>query len=413
MYNVLHLIQASLPVIAGYTIRTHNILINQKRFCNPIALTNKYFKRKNDPDFINRILYIRYPYNKIEDFLLNSSISKNMKLSPFFNIIYRSGLLNSTSFVDKISKTYKIELIHGHTPESFSKYGEKTARALKIPFVYEVRGFQEDTLLTYGNIKRNNRIYKKRKEKEKNIMKKADVLITLGNQMKNTLIDMNIDEEKIKIIPNGVDVDFFKPLISDVKLKSKYANNDSKIIGFIGTIRRLEGLEVLIKAFKRVNEENKHIILLIVGRYHEEYKLALDHLISILDLEDKVHFTGQIPFKDIKKFYSIIDIHVLPRIDVNVNRIVTPLKPLEVMAMSKPLISSKLPALEELIKPNISGEFFKPGDHLDLSEKLKFFLRNENKAMELGKKARKFVEKNYAWRNLAMRYKNIYESLLN
>ncbi len=413
MYNILHLVETSFPVIAGYTVRTHNIILNQKDFANPIALTSRYFKRTNNPEYIKNVCYFRYPSNKILSFMEKTSILHQLRVTPLFNTIYHSRLANSTRFIKRLSSQYQIDLIHGHTPESFSKYGEKTARNLKIPFVYEIRGFQEETLLTYGSITKKSRLYKKRKKREINLMTKADLIITLGISMEKEIRYMGINGEKLKIVPNGVDVDYFKPNKINLNLKERLFPKDVKIIGFIGTVRRLEGLEILIKALNIVKKPNENVQLFIIGRCHDIYKAALNRLINSLNLNKNVQFIGQVPYEVIKDYYSLIDVHILPRIDSKVTRTVTPLKPLEVMAMSKPLIASKLPALEELIKPKISGELFEPGDYVELAEKIKNLINNKDDADKLGERARKYVVENHSWKSITLKYKKIYDTLLD
>ncbi len=409
--KVLHLLNKSFPEYVGYTIRSHYILFHQKKFAHPYALTRPFFIRKNEADFFETVIYIRYPRNFGKE-VVHKLCYYHPKIIKYYNLVYYSYLQIPKKFIEKIVIKKDIDLIHGHTPYIFSSLGEKVAHKNRIPFVYEVRGLWEDTNVILGLYKENDSKYLEMRQQETDLMKKADAVITLGNLMKKELINRGIEKDKLYVIPNAVDIESFQPIPSDMKLKKTFEIENKHIIAYIGSIREIEGIETLIKTISVVRNELKDIILLLVGGYDRRYYVKLQNLIKKLSLDQVVLFTGNVPPSEINRYYSIADIIVIPRINSRLNRIVTPLKQFEAMAMKKVVIASDLPALREVIKPGISGDLFEPEDINELAKKILYYLTNQKERNKLGDSARNFVKENYDWNIVIDKYRFLYENLL-
>jgi len=410
--NILHLLRWSMPFLSGYTIRSHYILLHQKKMINPLALTSSDFILKNEPDRIEDVIYYRMPLTIGARLFYQPKLFKKVKISGLYGWINRSILKRPKRTIKKIVKDKKIDIIHGHTPYAFAKWGEYVARKVKIPFIYEVRGFWEDTSVGLGRYRENSFKYKKVQKRETKLMKKADMVITLGFSMKEELIRRGLEEERIAIVPNAVDTEKLIPIELNQDLKKKLGIMDYFVIGYVGTIRKIEWIEGLIRAMKLILNKMNNVVLLLVGNCSKRYHKELLNIIKDLNLSNNILFIGQIPKENVNEYYSIIDINVIPRYNTRVNRLVTPLKPLEVMSMAKVVLTSDLPALKELVKPGISGDLFKTGDYKDLANKIIKYLRNPSARKELGIKARQFVEENYDWSIIATKYKDVYKKFL-
>jgi len=411
--RVLHLLNISLPNLSGYSIRSHNILLHQKLFALSFSLTSpKSFPKKN-LDIINNIIYFRYPPDMVNNFFFKYKIFEKLRISKLFDIFYFSCSKIPLIYLRKIVEVQKPDIIHGHSTAKFAKFGEKIARKTKIPFIYEVRGFVEDTLVEQGFIRKNSLKYLIKRRQENNLMKKANLIVTLGKYMKIDLVKRGFDEKKIFIVSNAVDTNLLYPIKPNVDLKKKFGLHNKLIIGYVGSIRRIEGLETLFKAVKILRQNIKNLHVMIIGKYTTKYFRDLKILIKELQIEKNISFSGLVPNNKIQDYYSILDIIVIPRIDSRVTRLVTPLKPLEAMAMGKVLITSDLPALKELVKPNISGDNFKVGNPHDLANILYKYLSDSDLRYRLGLSARKYVENYYDWRIIIKKYLSLYERLLN
>lgn len=411
--RILHLLDYSFPKIGGYSIRSHYILKNQKQFADSFALTKPCFIRKNGPYIYDGVIYFRYPPNKMTSLFYDTSFSKRFKISKLYYQFYFKILRSPNNYLSELVKSLNIDIIHGHSPAEFSKFGEMVSNQKNIPFVYEVRGFWEDTAVSLGLISITDREYWKRRENETSLMRKADAISTLGTSMKRELIQRGINEKKIYVIPNAVDINQFTPKPPNEEILEYLRIKNKKIISYIGSIRPLEGIEILLRAIKKLTKKLDSFMLLLIGKSSSQYRIKLEKIIKNLKIEEYVKFLGQIEPEKIAKYYSISDLITIPRINTRVTRYVTPLKPLEAMAMEKVVLASDLPALRELIKPNVSGDLFKAGDPNDLANKIVKYLNNEKIRIELAKRARKYVERQFSWEKVILKYKNLYQDLLN
>lgn len=418
--KVLHLLQQSLPNNAGYSIRSHYLLKHQKKFLTPYALTRPFFIRNNDVEVYNGVKYHRFPRKLLLELINSLFYTKYFWKKLFFKYSIENILMYlffdvfkvPSRFIEKLVKKNQVDIIHGHTPHIFSRMGYNVSLKLKLPFIYEVRGFWEETKVALGVYKQNGEDYIYNRRKETDLMSRSDAVVTLGEEMSKEIVRRGIDPKKVHVIPNGVDVDRFKPLPTDESLKESLGLSGKFLIGYIGSIRRIEGIEYLIRSLKFLRGEIENLEILLVGSCGDSYKRDLEELARKEGIADKVNLVGRIPVEQVNRYYSILDIVVIPRINARVNRLVTPLKQLEAMAMEKVVITSDLPALKEMIKPGISGDYFKAEDAEDLARKIKLYALDDELNEKLGKSARFYVIKHHSWKHLVKMYLELYKSLL-
>ena len=143
--------------------------------------------------------------------------------------------------------------------------------------------------------------------------------------------------------------------------------------------------------------------------------VVLDNLKNLskeLKLDNDVHFTGRIDHNDVLDYYSVIDIAVYPRKGTKVCEIVSPLKPLEAMAMEKTVIASNVKALSEMVKDNETGLLHAKDDIDDLTRLLEKCLKDKKLTKNLGINARKWVTNNRNWDAVSEKVNNLYKKLI-
>ena len=424
--KVLHLLQNSLPLISGSTIRSKYIFKYQKKFSKIFVLTSFLFKSKKNLEIIGNIPY--YRINNRIAFLLRKNFYFVKHLNNIFYKFFNIDLENKYQYflisifikyyIRKLVKFYKIDIIHQHTHYEVGRYALKVAKKQKIPFIYEVRGFLEENLIANTKYRKNfdlklvKHIYNKIKTNETNLMKKSDLIITLSDSMKKELRKRNIKEKKIKIIPNCTDTDLLQPVETNLKLKNDLKLNGKFVIGYIGRLSWYEGIDILIKAIPFVLKKIQNIKVVLIGNINKDYLKYLKQLSRELNISKYILLLSAIPHREITKYYSIIDIIVLPRLNLNVSRLVTPLKPLESMALKTLVIASDLPALRFTIKPRNTGDLFKAEDPEDLASKIIFYLINPEEKRKIEELARSYVEENFSWKRVVPNYEKIYFNLL-
>lgn len=212
--------------------------------------------------------------------------------------------------------------------------------------------------------------------------------------------------EKFCILPNGVNLDYFKPAAKDPALTHKYQLKDKKVILFVGALdsaHYFKGVNYLIKAMENLSRED--IKLIIVGE--GELRSVYEDMVNSYDLNNRVIFTGYVPDEELVKFYNLADIFVLPSIDKTE---AFGMVLLEAMACAKPVVASSLPGVREVVEVKKNGRLFKPKDVAGLVEQLNVLLNQPELAKEYGLYGRAKVEACYSWSKITEELLKIYQA---
>jgi glycosyltransferase involved in cell wall biosynthesis len=120
---------------------------------------------------------------------------------------------------------------------------------------------------------------------------------------------------------------------------------------------------------------------------------------------------GRVPHDEVIRYYSLIDVFVVPRTNHRVSRLVTPLKPYEAMALERAVVVSDLPALREIVEPGRTGLTFRPEDPDDLAAVLGRLIDDPALRRELGQNARAWILAERTWAKNGARYRELFERL--
>lgn len=276
------------------------------------------------------------------------------------------------------------------------------AKRLGIPFIYEVRGFWEVTHLSRDPHIINTSTYHLTRYMETEVVKYADYVFTLTNAMRDDLVSRGIDSSKIGLLPNSCDPSQFDPAKNkrDKKLAKKLGiPSNIPVIGYIGTFNDYEGLDDLVTACGLLYQKGMKFRLLLVGsKADSEESNKLRSIAMKYEFEHWLIIPGRIEHNEVASYYSLITIAPFTRKPLPVTELVSPLKPLEALAMGKAVVASSVQALSEMIIDETTGLIYEKGNVNDLYDKLLVFLNDSSKCSNLGKNARKWVVENRTWK---------------
>lgn len=278
----------------------------------------------------------------------------------------------------KLNKKFRFDILHSHT---FLPDNLITILFKSIPSI--ITEHSSGFLKTVDENRRSLFLYKE-------IMKKADLIIGPSNELVNTFNKIGISNDKTIYIPNGVDINKFKPMNKPKYILNKYEiDEDSKIILCPRRLETKNGVKYLIKALPNVIEKFKEIKCLIVGDGSEFDKLNM--LVAELDLKKNVIFTGRIQNSEMPKYYAASDIVVLPSLIE-----ATSIAGLEAMAMSKPLIGTNVGGIPQIIDDGKTGIIVPPKNSKELGNAILTLILNDSKRQEFGYYSRKRVETEFS-----------------
>ncbi|WP_418909116.1 glycosyltransferase family 4 protein [Glutamicibacter endophyticus] len=400
--RVVHLVKESRPNLSnGFTSRSHkNFLAEKKAGLEPIVITEPGFPDNNPRthrEFVDGILHIRLGFGDIN----YSQLPVDQFNQLFADLAYEE------------IKNLRPEFIHA----SSGRRGYETALvglALKykteIPLVYEVRSFFEANWTDNTALESTGEIFECRMAIEKVCMDESDRVLTICHTMKDDLVARGIDPNKIGIIPNAVDLDHFSPMQRDVELAATYSLSDFATFGYVSNMDHYrESQETLIEAMAELKQRGVRAKCVLVGggpRADKLKKLAID-----FGVEQEVIFTGAVDHNLIDKYYSLIDVFVVPRIAERAATFVTPLKPFEAMAELKPVVTSDLPALIEITRAPERGLSFAAGNSIALADTLESLFHDEDLQRNLARAGRDWVKEERTWDLNGERYVSEFSKL--
>jgi len=399
--RVLHLVTNSLPYKpAGYTVRTHEIALGQRRLgLDPHVVTRFGFPVQQGVfdaaacDVVDGIPYHRLLPRGRFPWPEDRAFAANVRHAAALVERLRPAVLHAAS-----------KHVNGQVAVALrERYG--------LPVVYEVRGFLEETWLSrHGDGGLGSERYKLAREAETECMRRADLVVTLGEIMKAEIAARGIPEERILVVPNAVDDAFLSPLPDRTLVRNRLGlRSDDVTVGLISTFVGYEGIDVLLRAGRLLIDRGAPIRLLLVGDGAD--RGALERLTDELGLGAATIFTGRVPFADVRDYYSALDVFVTPRLDVRVSHMVTPLKPIEAMGGALPVVASDVRALAEIIEPGVTGLLVPPGDPERLAEALETLVYDPDLRLRLGRSARDWVARDRTWSRNAQRYHDAYTAL--
>ena len=215
--------------------------------------------------------------------------------------------------VNKI-KSWNLDVIHSQTEFAIGTFARLFAKQYNIPLVHTYHTMYEDYIyyITKGYFERSS---KKLLEYFTKFYCEttATELIVPTNKTYKLFKEKYKFEKNINIIPTGIEVErFYDENIDNNELKElrKTLNidKDDFILLFVGRLAEEKNIEFLIRAEKKLKEQNNNIKLLIVGDGPDKEKYEKDA--ESLGLADNIIFTGKTAWEDMPYYYHLADIFV-------------------------------------------------------------------------------------------------------
>jgi PEP-CTERM/exosortase A-associated glycosyltransferase len=272
-----------------------------------------------------------------------------------------------------------------------------------------MRASWEDAAVAVGKYDASSWKYKATRALETYACRRCNHVVVLCEGLKRELTGRGIPAEHLTVIPNGVDLEQFQPSQHDPAVAARWGVTGKRIVGFIGSFFHWEGLDVLIDALSILRRDRHDVVLLLVGGGDRADQLK--EQVSRLGLGDAVVFTGAVPPSQVQSMYGIIDVLAYPRHLTRLTDLVTPLKPLEAMAMAKAVVASNVGGHRELIRDNETGLLFTPGDPHALAASLARLIDDDSLRQRLQATGHAWVGRERSWSQTTRRYDEVYERL--
>jgi len=302
--------------------------------------------------------------------------------------VSKSKLFITPQLIPLIEKEgWAFDIIHLHEYRTFQNLVvARYAKAHGIPYVFQAHG-------SLPKIGRQSRKWVFDAFFGFRLLKDASMTIALTRAERHQLRRMGVPEEKIALIPNGLDLSQYAFLPAKGSFRKKHnIPENRKIILYLGRIHEIKGIDILVKAYSYAKKTLRlnNAVLVICGS-DDGYLGELENLLVSLGLTHDVLLTGPLFGKNKLEAYQDSDIFVLPSRYETFPNVV-----LEAYGCSKPVIASNVESMSDIVLDGITGFLFEANDVKRLAELLINVLSNEKEAEKMGKTAREFVERNFS-----------------
>lgn len=296
---------------------------------------------------------------------------------------------------------------------AFSKYSNGIAAALAgrrlgVPVIYEMRGLWHLTRAQGEPVYANSEFCRYEEQMELGAARMADHVVAISESLRDWLVARGVKRERISVVPNAPPPEM---LTGDQEGVAPPEPSAGVLrLAFMGSLTSYEGLDVLIEALEMVGETHPGITLDVYGDGGE--RKGLEEHAHKRGLGERVRFHGRRPFVELKARFTDYDLFPIVRTDSAVTRLIPPLKHMEAMAASRPVLISALPALLESVPEELAALAVPPGDVQALAERLKQLADEPQLLIPLAQAGQRWVREARSWETNARTYLKLYERLM-
>ncbi|MDR2594678.1 MAG: glycogen synthase [Fibromonadaceae bacterium] len=318
-----------------------------------------------------------------------------------------------------ISTMHDIDIVHCHTWYSHFA-GVLASRLYQVPLVLTTHSLEPHRPWKSEQLGKGG--YAMSCWIEKSAYKSADGVIAVSKDMKQDVIELyGVDENKVRVIYNGIDPDFYRPIFDEAILKKHGIDPHRPFVLFVGRITRQKGISQLIQAIPQIDKSAQ--IVLCAGapdtpELAEECKNLIAHASEkrdgIIWIQEMMHH------KELRIIYSHATVFATPSLYEPFGII-----NLEAMACGTPVVGSAVGGIPEIIVEGETGflvelEHKSPTDfspknpekfQSNFAEKLNTLLTNPSLTEKMGKEARKRAEFVFSWKSIAKQTMDFYSFL--
>jgi glycosyltransferase involved in cell wall biosynthesis len=317
--------------------------------------------------------------------------------------------------IQQHARRHRPALLHASSFHVNGLATQLAAARLGVPYVYEMRGL-EDLM----KVSRDPAFDASDRRRFLDTVEGASCLgaervFVITEALKREMVARGVPEEKLVVLPNGVDTARFRPRERDAELEESLGLRGKTVIGYAGGLVDYEGLDLLLSAVAALKSDRRgpsgvdfHVV--VVGNGH--YESTLHALAERLGVGDVVTFTGRVPHAQVPGLLSLFDVAPFPRLPLPVCEMISPIKPFESMATGKAVVVSSVAALTEIVQDRTTGLVFEKGSADDLARALGELLDSPELRFKLGESARTWVTNERDWSSIVGIVDSTYKEIL-
>ncbi|WP_457594129.1 glycosyltransferase family 4 protein [Hydrogenimonas sp.] len=265
----------------------------------------------------------------------------------------------------------KCDIIVATSPQFFTTWaGWALSKTKRRPWIFELRDLWPESIKTVGAMKQGKAI-EWLESIELGLYRSCDKVVAVTDAFKENLISRGIAPEKIEVVTNGSNTEFFYPRNKDGEIMKRYGLEGKFVVGYIGTHGMAHSLDFIVRSLKNV--EDPDIRFLFIGDGAMKEKIVA--IAKELELSNAL-FLDPISKEEVPRYLSCLDVSLAPLKKSDTFKTVIPSKIFEASAMRKPTLLGVEGQAQAIIETYGAGLCFEPENEKDFLEKL-YRLKND------------------------------------
>jgi glycosyltransferase involved in cell wall biosynthesis len=286
------------------------------------------------------------------------------------------------------------------------------ARARQIPFVFEVRDLWPESLTAVGVGNENSMLHRSLSAIANFLYRRSDHIVVVTPAFKDHLTrKRQVPASKMSIVENGVETSLFipSPDVANGKARRDLGADGKFLVCYVGTMGMAHGLETLLDAAARLQNQNPAVLFLLVGEGAEKERIKA--LAASCGLAN-VRFLDHQPREKIPALISASDACLVLLKKTDVFKTVIPTKMLEFMSCARPVILGVDGQARQILEAAGAGISIEPESSIALVEAIEQLAANPELGHTLGQKGREYVRRCCSREQTAETYIEVLEGLL-
>lgn len=283
----------------------------------------------------------------------------------------------------------------------YSKAATKISRKYGLPRMMEVNAFltkeQNDRI----------KIPSLAKLVEKQIFRAAPRLIVVSEPLKEDLMALGVQGDRIIKMPMAVNLDKFRPDVDGSAIREKHGLDGRFVFGYVGTLGGWHGIRLMYDMAEELKRrEAAPFAFLIVGG---DPKKLQQHRQRVKDmgLEEYMHFVGSVPHDDIPSYLCAMNAAIVP----HMTYWSSPAKLFEYQACGTPSLAPSFPSIHETMVSGHEGFIFEPENVSEMADYALRLMNEDTLREQMGVNCRHRAEREHSWDHNAHEILKIFESL--
>lgn len=299
-------------------------------------------------------------------------------------------------------REWRPQVLHAHLHEG-AFIGTLARRFTGLPVVADLQGSLTEELIDHDVLARNGMLTAATRRFERWLVAQPDVLLVSSAAASGLVADANTASDRVVALPDGADLDVFRPVPRDPVLAHRLRLHGRRVVGFLGVLTPYQGVDALLDAIPLVLAAVPDAHFLIMG-YPNEGRYR--DLARQRGLSDVTTFPGRVPYAEAPAWLALADVAVSPKQSLTEANG----KLLNYMACGLATVATDTPVNRELLGP--AGHYAPVGDVPALATALISLLQDADRRRAIGAALRARVEQEFSWSALARKLSGVYDRLV-